>query len=811
MNGYDDEEDDDHGAGGDWESPKDGRESSGESTSDNSSFCPEENPFVEPILGDLRLREAMAKGEYARFRGILEYYRGQADDPDEVAAIDYAYFNPQLFVDPVEKTPRMFTFNGFGTRLYGRKDLDRATGFRVATLWLTMLFVPIFPIRRYLVRSEDEKNFEFYARYGASVGQNLWRVMLGAGVVGMALLSVLIFAFVTMTHEPEVQIINAFDEPVEIVVDGEESFEVGPRSMKSKSIEEGRRHFSTHFVDGIDIEELDFEVPARKDLVVYNVAGAAPAIVESITYFNMDRSEYQSGAYLDHLEDYELLAGQHHYVRDDVQYIDVDPPEELDLIVGDRSVRWALYYEQLAHDWTYEDWDGDDAWADEYGLDDFHRDDEDLDDLYDYYLSPESALDQLYTDDSERFEELLVRLIRLQPTETWHQYWVRDKLSDASYSGDREEGQKWMALLDEVLGEHPEALELHLFLIQMKDLYAVELGRQPALERYRDHHDEHDSAKSAYLLSYILHDQQEVQPLLERILEERDSAPDSLISAAQRGLAKIEYLNGDCDEAVEFYEASLHLDDGLFFNDYRSYMKCLAEQERYEDGRSFLRRARELDGDSDQFLLFEPAEIYGRLILSDPTSDDDPFAMARDDYRDLYYAEIDGSSYVRYANAMGIAVDADEVRAMGVEEFADDLLRVNEVLYHRPHELMDALRFSPTPFVWGGPEVGLLATLLAASQGDYSLFDTYAAYYEEPGSEEEEVRQRMRQATHGFRFDGAPPDDWASDKQVVYYLAQAYLTDDESERRQHIDEAQERTRLWGPLDAIAKGLLEDLR
>ena len=49
------------------------------------------------------------------------------------------------------KPPAMRTFNGVGTKLYGRRDLDPATGSYVATLYFVFLFVPLFPIRAYRV------------------------------------------------------------------------------------------------------------------------------------------------------------------------------------------------------------------------------------------------------------------------------------------------------------------------------------------------------------------------------------------------------------------------------------------------------------------------------------------------------------------------------------------------------------------------------------------------------------------------------------------------------------------------------------
>ena len=45
-----------------------------------------------------------------------------------------------------------FTFNGIGTRYYGRAGLDRQEGSYIATEWFVLLYLPLFPIRSMRVR-----------------------------------------------------------------------------------------------------------------------------------------------------------------------------------------------------------------------------------------------------------------------------------------------------------------------------------------------------------------------------------------------------------------------------------------------------------------------------------------------------------------------------------------------------------------------------------------------------------------------------------------------------------------------------------
>lgn len=52
---------------------------------------------------------------------------------------------------PIDRAPSLQTVNGIGTMLYGRRSFDATTNSYIATLFFTVVFVPIFPIAAYRV------------------------------------------------------------------------------------------------------------------------------------------------------------------------------------------------------------------------------------------------------------------------------------------------------------------------------------------------------------------------------------------------------------------------------------------------------------------------------------------------------------------------------------------------------------------------------------------------------------------------------------------------------------------------------------
>ncbi len=51
----------------------------------------------------------------------------------------------------------MLSFNGFGTTLYGKREINPADGSYIATKWIILLFLPVFPLDSYRVIKVKQK------------------------------------------------------------------------------------------------------------------------------------------------------------------------------------------------------------------------------------------------------------------------------------------------------------------------------------------------------------------------------------------------------------------------------------------------------------------------------------------------------------------------------------------------------------------------------------------------------------------------------------------------------------------------------
>jgi len=65
---------------------------------------------------------------------------------------------------PINSVPTMYTFNGIGTTLYGRRAFDKSTQTYIATLFFVVLFFPVFPIAAYRVRNAGGNQYQFFGK-----------------------------------------------------------------------------------------------------------------------------------------------------------------------------------------------------------------------------------------------------------------------------------------------------------------------------------------------------------------------------------------------------------------------------------------------------------------------------------------------------------------------------------------------------------------------------------------------------------------------------------------------------------------------
>ena len=107
-----------------------------------------------------RYRESLAKLEEARQFAGSDEERRTVDEWVEIAKNRVGLEGVQR----IDSAPTMYTFNGIGTTLYGRRNYDPHSQSYIATLYFTFIFLPIIPLASYRVKSEGGGRYHFLGK-----------------------------------------------------------------------------------------------------------------------------------------------------------------------------------------------------------------------------------------------------------------------------------------------------------------------------------------------------------------------------------------------------------------------------------------------------------------------------------------------------------------------------------------------------------------------------------------------------------------------------------------------------------------------
>ena len=86
-------------------------------------------------------------------------------------------------MQPFKSPPSLFTINGFGLGMYGKRDFDAATGTYIKTRCLCAIFIPIFPLDAYRVANAQGRGWYFLGKEKVAGFAKVWRWCVSVGVI----------------------------------------------------------------------------------------------------------------------------------------------------------------------------------------------------------------------------------------------------------------------------------------------------------------------------------------------------------------------------------------------------------------------------------------------------------------------------------------------------------------------------------------------------------------------------------------------------------------------------------------------------
>ncbi|MES2921229.1 MAG: hypothetical protein V4819_06775 [Verrucomicrobiota bacterium] len=117
---------------------------------------------------------------------------------------------------PVKSPPSLFTINGFGLGMYGKRAFDAPTGTYIKTRCLCALFVPLFPLDAYRVANAQGGGWYFLGKEKIAGFAKVWRWCASVAVI----LAIATAVQTAHTHSPEYRAGKAREKAVALASSG---------------------------------------------------------------------------------------------------------------------------------------------------------------------------------------------------------------------------------------------------------------------------------------------------------------------------------------------------------------------------------------------------------------------------------------------------------------------------------------------------------------------------------------------------------------------------------------------------------------
>lgn len=238
-------------------------------------------PELEVLADDPRICRAIESGDPFKVFRSLMLARLLRRLPAHRELLRELTGQRRLFARPLKGMPSLTSINSIGFNFIGEAEPD-SDGSHIALHAFVVLFkVPLIPLGAYVVKETGERSWQVYAR--APLGIPGWLYTRGLATAMVLLVGAgAVHSFETMGHQ-DLLILNGFDEPLTVALEGN-SHTVPPQQRLNVTVKTGTLHGTASSARGALIDTLDTNIASSGMLSMWNVAGAAPLLRNTVVY-----------------------------------------------------------------------------------------------------------------------------------------------------------------------------------------------------------------------------------------------------------------------------------------------------------------------------------------------------------------------------------------------------------------------------------------------------------------------------------------------------------------------------------------------
>jgi hypothetical protein len=283
-------------------------------------------PELEGLAEDPKVKRAIERGDPHGLYRVLFWANLTGRMRKHRETIRLLLARRRLFLAPIKSAPALFTYNGVGMTVYGSDEPDHNDGTYIATHYVVFVFVPIVPLRQYLVRNAESargRAWNFIGKVPFSPLAFVWNRMLALLVIA-SVLGGGVSAFQASRYHV-VHFVNATPVRVRAEVAGK-AVTVEPDGLEELTLPVGRQRVVVTRGDGKAMETHDIDVQRGSDVQVFNVLGAGFVYRELVRY-RAEGARAPDGP----PEDPQVACGETFMRLDKATDVFVDPPAKIDM------------------------------------------------------------------------------------------------------------------------------------------------------------------------------------------------------------------------------------------------------------------------------------------------------------------------------------------------------------------------------------------------------------------------------------------------------------------------------------------------
>jgi len=253
-------------------------------------------PELEVLAADPKIRRAIETGDpfkVYRALGWAKWFKRLPAHQDTLKAL---VRQRRLFAKPLNGTPALGTFNTVGFGFVGRSEAESDGTYIATHAFVALQFIPIIPLRSYLVRKVGSSLFSSKWNIFARVPSSMFGWLYGRS---LALLLVLLVGSgavngIVKSRTQDVMVVNGLDVAVNVDLGGTQRT-VAPMGHDVITVKTGDVQ-GRATVKGAVVDTLHENIASSSKLTMWNIAGAAPLFKEQVTYFSHKPATEQAQA-----------------------------------------------------------------------------------------------------------------------------------------------------------------------------------------------------------------------------------------------------------------------------------------------------------------------------------------------------------------------------------------------------------------------------------------------------------------------------------------------------------------------------------